>query len=143
HFETRVGLLTALYEQVDRRQTDAAKAALESDATSLSEAAAILAAAYIDCVLLIGKEHGAITAALSANAELTGVLEEGRRRYAREFLAAIERFTDRPIENGEAVMIGVVGAAESLARATADAQLDRKSAVAALTNMIVAAGTPR
>jgi AcrR family transcriptional regulator len=138
HFETRVGLLTALYEQVDQQQTAATAAALATHAHTVAEAAQILAEAYLDCVLHIGKEYGAITAALSANAELTSLLEAGRRRYAVSFLAAVERFCDHRIHNGKTVMLGVVGAAETLARETVAGHLDRDTAISVLTRLIVA-----
>jgi AcrR family transcriptional regulator len=138
HFDTRVGLLTALYEQVDQQQTAATSAALEARAHNLTEAASMLAEAYLDCVLHIGKEFGGITAALLANAELTGLLEAGRRRYAISFLEAVERFTNHPIADGQTVMLAVVGAAETLAREVIAGQLGRDTALDVLTRLIVA-----
>jgi AcrR family transcriptional regulator len=139
HFETRVGLLKGLYQRIDEQQAEAARAALDSQARDLEGAAAILAEAYVDCVLHIGREFGAITAALSASAELEEVLSDGRQRYAESFLAALERFASPPEDQAMPVMLGVIGAAEALAREASAGRLSRLEAVTALKRIIVGA----
>jgi AcrR family transcriptional regulator len=139
HFETRGGLLKELYQRIDEQQTEAARAALDSQARDLEGAAAILAEAYVDCVLHIGREFGAITAALSASAELEEVLSAGRQRYAESFLTALERFTSPLEDQAIPVMLGVIGAAEALAREASAGRLGRLEAVTALKRIIVGA----
>lgn len=139
HFETRVGLLKGLYQRIDEQQAEAARAALDSQARDLEGAAAILAEAYVDCVLHIGREFGAVTAALAASAELEEVLSDGRQRYAESFLTALERFASPPEDQAMPVMLGVIGAAEALAREASAGRLSRLEAVTALKRIIVGA----
>ncbi|MFC7640543.1 hypothetical protein ACFQX6_05610 [Streptosporangium lutulentum] len=70
-------MLAALYRRVDDQQTEAATTALRARARSLEETVRILAEAYIDCVLHIGKEFGAVTAALSSIAGTEELLRRG------------------------------------------------------------------
>ena len=49
-----------------------------------------------DIVTACTRASAAITAALSASAELEEVLSDGRQRYAESFLAALERFASPP-----------------------------------------------
>jgi AcrR family transcriptional regulator len=138
HFETRTGLLKALYRRIDERQTAAVQTALDTGAHSLPEAVTILAEAYIDCALHIGKEFGAVTAALSTGPDFEEILREGRERYAGLFAAAIERFIPLTAD-GQTAMLGVIGAAEVLARETIADRLDRTKAIDAIVRIITGA----
>ncbi|HEY6493500.1 MAG TPA: TetR/AcrR family transcriptional regulator [Trebonia sp.] len=143
HFKTRAGLLAALYQRLDERQTQAAQAALSNQAHSLEEAATVLATAYVDCTLQLGREFGAITAELSASADLEPLLQEGRQRYASTYRLAIEKFTSPPSAPDEAVMIGVIGAAEALTREAASGRLRRLEAIGAISHILVSAVSTR
>lgn len=138
HFETRAGLLKALYRRVDEQQSEAVRTALDAKAHTLEEAVSILAAAYVDCVLHIGREYGAITAALSASADLEDILRAGRERYVDLYLAALERFARLPGAQGRTLVLGVIGAAETLAREAAADRLGRTEAIDAVTRIILA-----
>lgn len=138
HFETRTGLLRALYRRVDDQQTDAARTALAAKAHTLEEAVAILARAYVDCVLHIGQEFGGITAALSASAELETVLRAGRQGYVELYLGGLKRFA--PLSGKDrTVLLGVIGAAETLAREAVAGRLSRAKAVDAISRIMLAA----
>ncbi|GAA1277476.1 hypothetical protein Psi02_79880 [Planotetraspora silvatica] len=139
HFETRTGLLVALYRRIDDQQTEAATTALRARVRSLEETVRILAEAYIDCVLHIGKEFGAVTAALSSIAGTEELLREGRERYAGLYLRAVERFAPLPESEGKALMLGVVGAAEALAREATAGRLSRAQAVRAAETIMLGA----
>ncbi|GAA4557079.1 TetR/AcrR family transcriptional regulator [Planotetraspora kaengkrachanensis] len=143
HFETRTGLLTELYRRIDDQQTEAATTALRARVRSLEETVRILAEAYVDCVLHIGKEFGAVTAALSSIAGTEELLREGRERYAVLYLRAVERFVSLPEGEGKALMLGVVGAGEALAREATGGRLSRAEAVRAAERiMLGAVSTP-
>jgi len=139
HFETRAGLLVALYRHFDARQTEAARAALESRAHTLDDAVAILAAAYVDCALDAGKEYGAIAAALSATEEMDDFRHTLREDYVELYLEALGRFTAMPGREGKAVMLGLIGAADTLAQAAATCRLSRKEAIRSLTQIMLGA----
>lgn len=138
HFETRTGLLKALYRRVDEQQSDAMRAALDAKAHTLEEAVSILAEAYVDCVLHIGKEYGAITAALAASADMEEVLRTGRERYVELCLTALEPFAPLPSAQGRTLMLGVIGAAETLAMEATTGRLGRADAIDALSRIILA-----
>jgi AcrR family transcriptional regulator len=141
HFQTRTGLLKALYGRIDGLQAEAVQAALATGVHSLDQAVSILAAAYIDCVLHIGMEYGAITAALSTGPEFGEILREGHERYARLVTAAIEPFAPLPADQGQTLMLGIIGAAEALAREATAGRLDRSQAINAITQILL--GTVR
>ncbi len=139
HFETRAGLLVALYRHFDARQTETARAALESRAHTLDDAVAILAATYVDCALDAGKEYGAIAAALSATEEMDDFRHALREDYVELYREALGRFTAMPGREGKAVMLGLIGAADTLAQAAAASRMSRKEAIRALTRIMLGA----
>ncbi|MFG2276891.1 TetR/AcrR family transcriptional regulator [Streptomyces chartreusis] len=141
HFATRTGLLTALYRRIDQQQTEAAAAALETQAHSLTETARVLTEAYVDCVLHIGKEFGTVTAALTSIAGTESLLREGRERYAELYLRAVERFTPLAKSEGMPLMLGVIGATEALAREVTDHRLGRAEAVTVASRIMLGAVT--
>lgn len=139
HFETRAGLLVALYRHFDARQTEAARAALESRAHSLDDAVAILATAYVDCTLQGGAAFGAIAAALSATEAMDDFRHAMREEYVELYRKALSRFTALPGRDGKAVLLGLIGAADTLSQAAASGRMARKDAVAALTRIMLGA----
>ncbi|MFJ4848440.1 MULTISPECIES: TetR/AcrR family transcriptional regulator [unclassified Streptomyces] len=144
HFETRTGLLTALYHRMDDLQVQSARAALDARADSLEEAVAVLAEAYVDCALNAGREFGTVTAALGSIAGTETLLRTARERYAAIVLDAFERFGPAGEDDSRPVMLGVVGACEVLAREVADGRLDRASAIRAISRIMLgtSAGPP-
>jgi AcrR family transcriptional regulator len=82
HFERRSSLLAMLYARMDDQQAEAARAALDSRATTLEEAVRFAAEAYVDCTLGTGREFGAVTAALGSIAGAEDRVRGGRERYA-------------------------------------------------------------
>lgn len=136
HFETRAGLLRALYLRVDAHQCEAARLAVDTHAGSLEQVAEILAESYVDCVLHIGKEYGTITAALSTFAEADAFLRAGRERYAKIYLEAFRAFVPLPPERGLMTMLGVIGAAEALAREVTANRLNRQDAIESIKGIM-------
>jgi AcrR family transcriptional regulator len=142
HFGTRAGLLIALFRDYDDRTTLAVRAALASGGKTLGDVASILAAAYMDACLSMGPEVGAIFDALSASEET-----EDFRRSFRAFLigefrrafAPVVKFSGRA---GKATLIGILGAAETLAEEASAGRLSRNEAVASLTRIILGAIGP-
>lgn len=139
HFETRVGLLKALYLRIDEQQALAAQASLDAEAGTLADCALLLARSYVTCVLHIGREFGPITAALAATADLDEIVREGRERYADAFLVALRRFVALPDDSSRPVLLGVIGAAEILSREVVASRMDEEAATIALTRIILGA----
>ncbi|MFB7287306.1 TetR/AcrR family transcriptional regulator [Actinacidiphila glaucinigra] len=136
HFETRTNLLAMLYARIDDEQAEAARAALDSRATTLEEAVQVAAEAYVDCTLGTGKEFGTVTAALGSIAGAESVLLAGRRRYARILREAVERFTVMPAD-ADVLVLGVIGATEALAREAASGRLERDTAVRGISRIML------
>lgn len=139
HFGTRAGLLMALYRDYDERQTDAMRAALKAGGRTAADVAAILSAAWIDCAVSVGPELGAITAALSGTDEMEALLQSCRDSFIDECRVAFAPFVDGPDQPGQAVFVGVIGAAEALSQAAASDRIVRDEAVAMLSRIMVGA----
>ncbi len=82
HFGTRNGLLAALYEDYDIRQTALFDAAVAAAKPNVQDKARVIASAYVDCVLTQGREIQDVLAALSGSPELAAV----KRQYQEAFI---------------------------------------------------------
>ncbi|MGE1156478.1 TetR/AcrR family transcriptional regulator [Pseudomonas kitaguniensis] len=137
HFVTRAGLLVALYEDFDARQNQVFDEALQTSSATLGERAQVIAACYVDCVLLQGREIPGVIAALSSSPEL----ETLKRKYEAIFLDKC-RDALAPFAPGASVsqagLRGVLGAAEALSQAAANGDISRDEAQHELFAMIVA-----
>lgn len=138
HFERRASLLAMLYARMNDQQAEAARAALDSRATTLEEAVRFAAEAYVDCTLRTGGEFDAVTAALGSIAGAQDGVRGGRERYAGILREALERFMELPAD-ADALMLGVIGAAEALAREAASERLDRATAVRGISRIMLGA----
>lgn len=137
HFETRTGLLVALYQQYDARQTRMLEQALVRCDASLASCAGVIAEAYVDCVMSQGREIPGVSAALAGSPEMEAL----KRAYEQPFLdkcrEALVGFS--PSGNiGLAGMRLMVGAADALSQAAAAGELDAGQAKAELQAAIVA-----
>ena len=136
HFATRAGLLAALYQEYDARQTALMDEALKHCPQELGARAGVIAACYVDCVLTQGREIPGVTAALAGSPEL----EQLKRGYNASFIAkcraAFQPFAAQPIP--PAAFWGVLGAAEALSGAAAADEITRDDAQAELLAVLVA-----
>ena len=139
HFETRAGLLIALYRHIDTRQVEAVRSALEVKGRSLDQVACVLAAAYIDCTLSAGPEFGAISDALSASEEMEDFRQTLRDGYVEQFQAAFAPYTDLQPTEGRLLLVGMIGAADSLSQAAVAGRCSRDKAVRALSHILSSA----
>ncbi len=93
HFETRTGLLVALYQQYDARQSRMLEQALARCDASLASRAGVIAEAYVDCVMSQGLEIPGVSAALAGSPEMEAL----KRAYEQPFLdkcrEALARFS--------------------------------------------------
>ena len=137
HFTTRHGLLAALYDDFDRRQTDRMEAAMEAAPMQMQQKAAVLAACYVDCVMTEGREIPELLSALSTTPELAAV----KRHYQLDFIARCQRwFAPFTGSNGmaEAGMWGLLGGADAIAGAVARGDIDKQAGEQAITALVVA-----
>lgn len=116
HFGTRNGLLAALYEDYDLRQTALFDAAVAAAKATLADKARIIAGAYVDCVLTQGREIQGVLAALSGSPELADV----KRRYQKAFIEKCARVLAPfagPAGVSHASLWAMLGAADALSDA--------------------------
>lgn len=137
HFTTRAGLLAALYQDFDARQTALMVAALEASEPTLESRATVIASSYVECVLLQGREIPGVIAALTSSPEL----ERIKRKYEAIFLnkcrAVLEPFAGTK-SISQASMRAMLGAAEALSNAAATGEISAVEAKEELFVSIVA-----
>ena len=141
-FGTREGLLVALYRDYDRRVGEAIHAALAASGGTFEEVAAILSAAYVGCRLSSGTESGAIWDALAATEEMERFRRSLRDSHVVEFRKVFAPVVKLPRRTIDALLLGILGAADTVAEAAAAGRLSRADAVAALTRIMVGALAP-
>lgn len=137
HFTTRHGLLAALYDDFDRRQTRRMEAAMEAAPVHVQRKADVLAACYVDCVMTEGREIPDLLSALSTSPELAAA----RRHYQRDFIRRCQHWF-APFTGSEGIpearMWGLLGAADGIAGAVAQGDIAKAEGQQALTALIVA-----
>lgn len=138
HFGTRSGLLTAMYRDYDEQQTKAMRDALAAGGKTIEDVAEILSAAYVDCAVT-SPEFGAITAALSATEEMEELLQSCRDSFLEECSEAFAPFVKLKRQQRQAILVGIIGAAESLSQAAAAERMSRDEAVTALSQIMTGA----
>lgn len=142
HFVTRAGLLAALYGDFDGRQNQQFAEAIEASAASLEGRAWVIAACYVDCVLLQGREIPGVIAALSSSPELEAL----KRRYEAIFLDKCREALSPFAPEGRVSQAGLramLGAAEALSQAAASDEISREEAQQELLATILAMVTRR
>lgn len=142
HFGTRAGLLVALFRDHDEKTTLAVRAALATGSTTLENVASILSAAYVDACLSMGPEINAIFDALSASEETQEFKRSWRDFLVAEFRAAFVPFVKLPRRQSTGLLVGILGAAESLSEAAGADRLTRAEAIGALRHIMVNALKP-
>lgn len=137
HFGTRSGLLAALYQEFDARQTARMCAALQASAPTLDGRAAIIADSYVSCVLGQGRELPGVIAALASSPELEAIRRAWEVAFMAECRAALGPFT----AGGAIATAGLramIGAAEALSAAAANGEITAAEAQDELAATIVA-----
>ncbi len=137
HFGTRSGLLIALYQDYDRRQTALMDSTLAQSSHTLRDKASVIASAYIDCVLSQGREISGVIASLAGSPEL----EQVKRDYhilfidkCRDILSPFSPTGKIPIPR----LWGFLAAAESLSYAAATGEITADQAKQELFETIIA-----
>ncbi|WP_421681697.1 TetR/AcrR family transcriptional regulator [Stutzerimonas urumqiensis] len=137
HFGTRNGLLVALYQDFDIRQTAIMDAAIEASEATLAGKADAIAAAYVDCVLTQGREIPGVLAALDGSPELTSV----KRQYQRAFIEKCQKILT-PFAGHQglssASLWAMLGAADALSHAAVAGEIDEENARSELLATILA-----
>ncbi|MEZ2224077.1 TetR/AcrR family transcriptional regulator [Rhizobium sp. RCC_161_2] len=136
HFSTRPGLLAALYQDFDARQTTAMDAALQASEPTLTDRASVIAAAYVDCVLLQGREIPGVIAALAGSPELEKIKRDYETVFIEKCRIALSPFA-KAGTIASAGLWAMLGAAEALSYAAATGDITAEEAQAELFETIV------
>ena len=142
HFGTRSGLLMALYRDLGDNHARAVANALDRQMTNriaLADIAALLSTAFIDCVIENGAQYSAISAALAASAEMDDFRQEIRNETVLTYQSIIARCFDAPQHDLRHLLVGILGAAEALAEASARGSVNRGEAIASLSTIMLRA----
>ncbi len=137
HFGTREGLLAALYQDFDVRQTAVMDAAIAAARATLKDKAGAIAAAYVRCVLTQGREIPQVLAALQGSPEMAAV----KRQYQEVFIAKCQAIL-APFAGAQGLpragMWALLGAADALSDAAVAGDISEAAAQAELFETIVA-----
>ncbi|MEN2394172.1 TetR/AcrR family transcriptional regulator [Pseudomonas halotolerans] len=137
HFVSRSGLLAALYQDFDARQTALMDAALDASEPTLPSRAAVIASSYVECVLLQGREIPGVIAALTSSPELELIKREYEMIFLKKCRAVLQPFAGtRGIT--QAGLRAMLGAAEALSNAAATGEISASEAKEELLVSIVA-----
>ncbi|WP_424804325.1 TetR/AcrR family transcriptional regulator [Pseudomonas farsensis] len=138
HFGTRNGLLAALYEDYDIRQTALFDAAIAAVEPTLQAKARACANAYVDCVMAQGREIQGVLAALSGSPELAMVKREYQKAFISKCAAIFAPFAG-PGGATSASLWAILGAAEALSDAALATDITQEQAKEELRLTIMAA----
>lgn len=137
HFGTRNGLLMALYQDFDARQSAIIDAAIAAARPTLRDKARVIASAYVDCVLTQGREIPGVLAALSGSPELDAM----KRRYQHVFIEKCQEILAPfagPQGISQASLWAMLGAADALSHAAVAGDIAEEQAEDELLQTILA-----
>ncbi|PSJ43330.1 TetR/AcrR family transcriptional regulator [Sphingomonas deserti] len=115
HFDTRAGLLVALFQRLEERYVGALRAALETAPDNLAGTARVISEAYFNCLAELGPEGPAISAALKGSEEMMAHQQLMVGRYAEIMAGALRPFSSREDNALHLLCIALMGAAEVMA----------------------------
>ncbi|AEO49605.1 TetR family transcriptional regulator [Rhodospirillum rubrum F11] len=141
HFGTRNGLLAALYQDYDKRQTDLFDSALATSRPTAQDKAEVIASSYVDCVLTQGREIQAVLATLSGSPELAAIKRDYQKAFIDKCAATLAPFGGAQGLSA-AGLWAMLGAAESLSEAAARGDLTKQQAQSELKRLILAMVDP-
>ncbi len=138
HFETRSGLLVALYREIADRQYEQAQTVLDQRVDDLPSLATRAGRAFMRCYATTGPEAFAIAASLKGDATMEAAQKALIERYVNAYAETFERVTDL---SGPALLIrfaAIVAAGEELSQRMLAGEIDENTAADTLASLITA-----
>jgi len=136
HFGTRNGLLVALYQEFDVRQTALIERAIEDSDGTLASCAQAIADGYVDCVMAQAKEIPGVAAALGTLPELENVKRTHKAAFLKKCQTALASFSPCGTVHFSGLQ-AMLGAAEALSYAAAAKDITQEQAKTELRATIV------
>lgn len=143
HFSTRAGLLVALFKRLEENYVQGLRFALHEAPTELDAVADVISEAYFSCLAQFGPEALAISAALKGTEEMAAQQRLMLNVYVELMSDALRPFSDLKDEHLRPVCVGLLGAAEALAREAQAGAISQEIATSVLTSLIVRAVADR
>jgi AcrR family transcriptional regulator len=138
HFESRAGLLVALYKEIDDRQVAGLLDALKQTRRRLQDVARVVGKAYVDCYRSIGPEWHAISAALKGDEQMDGFQQSLIDRYVTIYCDAFAPYCKLSREELRLRCRAIIGAGDAIARELTRGRTSESAAAATLASLIVA-----
>ena len=138
HFETRAGLLLALYERMDEEPRARLVEALRKAPPRLRDVARVAGRAYMSCYTSLGPEWYAVSAALAGSEEMEASRRELLDAYAQIYQEALAPYAALPKRALQLRCVGIIGAAEAIAQEMLRGRVSEAAAADTLATMIVA-----
>lgn len=136
HFETRSGLMMALYKEAMDRQVEALAVALKGALREPATIVRILAQAYLECTATIGPEWHAIGAALRGDAMMDTYQQEMRENHAAFYAKAIQPFSELGPAAVQRRCIGLIATMEAMSNELMAGRIDMEDAIEDLVSLI-------
>lgn len=142
HFETRSGLLVALYRQIDEQQVRTLQESLAVKGRALDEVARVIARAYMTCHSNWGPEGHAIAGALMGDAQMGAVQRDLLDNCVGIFADALAPFSKLARKALRQRCVGIVGAAEALSLDMTRGRMPQAAAIENLAALLVSGIDP-
>lgn len=137
HFGTRNGLLAALYQDFDVRQTAVIDAAIAASKDTLKDKSRVIANGYVQCVLTQGREIADVLAALAGSPDLATL----KRHYQQIFIQKCRDIL-APYAGQQGISLAslwaMLGAADALSEAAVIGEISDTQAQDELQHTILA-----
>jgi AcrR family transcriptional regulator len=138
HFETRGGLLLALFRRVQDQQVQALRDVLATAPADLRSVAHVMSSAYFTCYGALDTDALAISAALQGSEELSAQQRVVVDQYIDVMCDALRPHSAAAKKELRLRCAAMLGAAEALARECRDRRASPAAAARALAAFIVA-----
>jgi AcrR family transcriptional regulator len=136
HFSTRAGLLLALFQRLEDSYVQRLRDALSLAPHELRAIADVMSNAYFNCLSDLGPEAPAISAALKGSEEMATQQRSMIDEYVEIMRLALQPFSSVGDEELRLLCIGLLGAAEAMAREMQIGRVSEAAAVGAFSSLI-------
>jgi AcrR family transcriptional regulator len=137
HFETRAGLLVALYERMDEEPRARLVEALRGTPPRLTDVARVAGRAYMSCYTSLGPEWYAVSAALAGSEEMEASRRQLLDAYVQIYREALAPLSTLPKRALQLRCVGIIGAAEAIAQEMLRGRVSEAVASETLSSLIV------
>lgn len=136
HFATRPGLLLALFQRLEDRYVRALRDALAAGPRDLRAVAEVMSRAYFNCLTALGPEAPAISAALKGSEEMAAQQRAMIETYVDIMCRALQPFSRYGPDALRLTCVGLLGAAEAMAREWHDGRIAEAAAIDAFASLV-------